>query len=192
MLTEDVTHWQNLDRSHREEMRSKLLSVASGPSPLENVAQLISAVVIIFEHSFYVFDKQRYLQDKRESVPSFRIALEQYIASPHAAVVREGVSAAVQAYEDPVTAAAHAYEEGVTAASRAYEDAMTTAAHAYKEDVGSLPAWRVKLPFGRFKKAKEAFERSRGKEKEALCSQAKVELTKTILEITLNHRLQRP
>ncbi|KAG1806966.1 uncharacterized protein BJ212DRAFT_1485833 [Suillus subaureus] len=181
MLTEDVTHWQNLDRSHREEMRSKLLSVASGPSPLENVAQLISAVVIIFEHSFYVFDKQRYLQDKRESVPSFRIALEQYIASPHAAVVREGV-----------TAAAHAYEEGVTAASRAYEDAMTTAAHAYKEDVGSLPAWRVKLPFGRFKKAKEAFERSRGKEKEALCSQAKVELTKTILEITLNHRLQRP
>ncbi|KAG1869348.1 hypothetical protein DFJ58DRAFT_60754 [Suillus subalutaceus] len=167
MLTEYFTHWQNLYKNHREEMGSRLLSVASGSSPLEDNVQLISAVVIIFEHSFYVFDKRRYLQDKQESVPSFYAALEQYIASPHAAVVREGVSAAVQAYEE----------------------AVTTATHAYEEAVRTLPTWKAKLPFERFKR-KAA--RPHEKEKESLCSQAKAELTNTILEITLNHRLPRP
>jgi hypothetical protein len=56
------------------------------------------AAAIIFEHSFYIFDKRCHLQDQQESVPSFYIALEQYIASPHAAAVRETVRAAVQAY----------------------------------------------------------------------------------------------
>ncbi|KAG1873218.1 hypothetical protein F4604DRAFT_1955651 [Suillus subluteus] len=201
--------------NHREEMGSRLLSVASGSSPLENNVQLISAVVIIFEHSFFVFDKRRYLQDKRESVPSFLVALWQYIASPHAAVVREGVSAAVQAYEEAATTAARAYEEAVTTAARAYEEALTTAANAYEEAVRTLPTWIAKLPFEYLqRKAKEAFERSKEKEKEAFerskkmekeaferskkkekessCSQAEAELTKTILEITLNHRLPRP
>ncbi|KAG1869885.1 hypothetical protein F4604DRAFT_1772181 [Suillus subluteus] len=177
---------------------------ASGSSPLENNVQLISAVVIIFEHSFFVFDKRRYLQDKQKSDPSFDVALEQYIASPHAAVVREGVSAAVQAYEEVVTTAA-----------RAYEEALTTAANAYEEAVRTLPTWIAKLPFEYLRKKpkeaferskekkkqaferskkmeKEAFERSQKKEKESSCSQAKAELTKTILEITLNHRLPRP
>ncbi|KAG1854485.1 hypothetical protein DFJ58DRAFT_788256 [Suillus subalutaceus] len=157
--------------NHREEMRSRLLSVASGSSPLENYVQLISAVVIIFEHSFYISDKRCYLQDKQESIHSFRVALEQYIASPHAAVVREGVSPAVQAYEA----------------------AVTTAALAYEEAMRTLPVWIAKLPLERFKrKAKEAFERPHEKEKESLCSQARAELTKNILEITLNHRLPRP
>ncbi|KAG1780993.1 hypothetical protein EV702DRAFT_1193828 [Suillus placidus] len=125
-------------------MRSRLLSVASGSSPLENILQLSSAAVIIFEHSFYIFDKRRYLQDQPESAPSFIVALERYIASPHAVAVREGVGAAVQAYEE----------------------GMKTAV---------LPAWIMKLRFKRSQEKKE--------------SQAKAELIKTILEITLNHRL---
>ncbi|KAG1869331.1 hypothetical protein DFJ58DRAFT_742433 [Suillus subalutaceus] len=120
-------------------MRSRLLSVASGSSPLENVVQLISAVVIIFEHSFYIFDKRRHLQDQQESVPSFHVALEQYIVSPHATAVREAVSTAVQAYQ------------------------------------GSILAWMAVLLFGRSHNEK-----------------AKAELTKTILEITLNHCLPKP
>lgn len=54
------------------------------------------AVVIILEHSFYVFDKLRYLQDQQKPVPSFYVSLEQYIASPHATAVRKAVSIAVQ------------------------------------------------------------------------------------------------
>ncbi|KAG1830667.1 hypothetical protein DFJ58DRAFT_268274 [Suillus subalutaceus] len=153
--------------NHREEMQSRLLSVASGSSPLVNYVQLISgdfrsyvamnlliidhlAVVIIFEHSFYVFDKRRYLQDKQKSDPSFYVALEQYMASPHAAGVREAVMAAVQAYQEATKTAVK----------------------------GKMPAWMVKL----------LSERSQ-KEKKSL---AKAELTKTILEISLNHRLSRP
>jgi hypothetical protein len=110
------------------------------------------AAVIIFEHSFYIFDKRRYLQNQQESAPSFYVALDQYMSSSHAAAVREAVSTAVQAYEAAVR---------------------------------TLPTWRAKLSFKRFKKkAKEAKE-----EKEFLCSQAKAELIKTILETTLNHRL---
>ncbi|KAG2346407.1 hypothetical protein BDR05DRAFT_997396 [Suillus weaverae] len=123
-------------------MRSRLLSVISGSSPLENILQLSSAVVIIFEHSYFIYDKRRHLRDRRESGPSFYAALEQYTASPHAVAVREGVSAAVQAYAE----------------------AMKTA-----------PAWMAKL---RFKRSQE--------------KQAKAQLIKTILEITLNHRLSRP
>ncbi|KAG1778000.1 hypothetical protein EV702DRAFT_206806 [Suillus placidus] len=200
MLTKDVTHRQNVSvsifnrgsrfsifhhdfyqlyGSNREEMRFRLLSVAPGSSPLENIVQLSSAAVIIFEHSFYIFDKQRYLQDKQKPVPSFHVALEQYIVSPHVVAVREGVSAAVQAYEEAVTTAAHAYEE-----------AVRTAVYTYQ---GNLPAWMAKLQSERFqRKAKQTFERSQEKEKKSLYSQAKAELIKTILDITLNHRLPRP
>ncbi|KAG1812007.1 hypothetical protein EV424DRAFT_114294 [Suillus variegatus] len=147
------------------------------------------AGVIIFEHSFYIFDKRRYIQDKKESESSFHIALEQYIASPYAATVREAASAAVQAYEEAVATAAHGYEE-----------AVRTAVYPYQ---GNLPAWMAKLPFEPFKrKAKAAFERSQeakqsfewsqAKEKESLCSRAQGELIKAVLEIALNHRLPRP
>jgi hypothetical protein len=153
------SQYENLHRSHREEMRSRLLSVAFGSSPLENIVQLISAVAIIFECSFYIFDKRRYLQNQQKSAPSFYVALDQYMASPHAASVREAVSIAVQAYEAAVR---------------------------------TLPTWRAKLPFERFKKkVKEGSERSK-EEIESLCSQAKAELIKTVLETTLNLRLARP
>jgi hypothetical protein len=144
------------------------------------------AVGIILEHSFYLLDKRRYLQDKDKSVPSFYVALEQYVASPHAAAVKDDVTAAVQAYE-----------EAVTTAARAYEEAVRTAVYQ-----GNLPAWMTKLSFEPFqRKAKEAFERSKKKEKEAfecskekekdsLCSKAKAELIKAVLEITLKHRLR--
>ncbi|KAG2131592.1 uncharacterized protein EDB93DRAFT_1311390 [Suillus bovinus] len=131
MLTEDVTHWQHLDVEHAANMRSRLLSVASGSSALENIVQLGSAVVVIFEHSFYIYDKQRYLQDQQESVRSFDVALEQYIASSHAAAVKEGVSAAVRAYEERVRTASHAHQ-------------------------GNLPAWTAKLPFERFQRKAKA------------------------------------
>ncbi|KAG2339536.1 hypothetical protein BDR05DRAFT_951033 [Suillus weaverae] len=199
---------EDLLENHQTVMRSRLLSVivhmflmlrmsqASASSPLENILQLSSgeccgyvatnpliidhlAIAIIFEHSYFLFDKRRYLQDWQESGPSFYAALERYTASPHAAAVRENVSAAVQTYEEAVTTAAHAYEE-----------AVKTAVYTHH---GNLPAWMTKLPFGPLKrKAKEAFERSQEKEKESLCSQAKAELMKTILDITLNHRLSRP
>ncbi|KAG2113748.1 uncharacterized protein F5147DRAFT_33050 [Suillus discolor] len=125
---------ETLQHDHLVEIQSKVLSVPSNESsPLEIIVQLISSVVIIFEHSFYIFDKRRYLQDELESNPSFYVALEQYMTSPHAAAVKTGVDATV-----------HAYEKAVA----------TTA-----------------------------------KEKDYLCCQAKAELTKAVLEITLNHRL---
>jgi len=209
---------------------------AFGSSPLENILQLSSgefghhvvmnllmidhlAAVIVFEHSFYIFDKSSHLQDQQKSVPSFYVALEEYMESPHAAAVREAVSAAVQAYEAAVTPAAHAYEEAVTTASRAYEEAVTTAAHTYDEAMRTSRTWMTKLPFKRMKKkakealersmeerersmenAREALERSKEKarealersekEKEALRSKAKTELIKTVLEIGLNNRLR--
>ncbi|KAG2335632.1 hypothetical protein BDR05DRAFT_333954 [Suillus weaverae] len=108
------------------------------------------AVVIIFEHSFFIFDKRRYLRDQQESDPSFYAALDQYTASPHAVAVREGVSAAVLAYEEATKTAVYTHQ-------------------------GSLPAWIAKLQFKWSQK-----------------KQAKAELIKTTLEITLNHRLPRP
>ncbi|KAG1831680.1 hypothetical protein DFJ58DRAFT_244081 [Suillus subalutaceus] len=140
--------FDQLSLSDRTEMQSRLLSVASDSSFLENIVQLSSAAVIIFEHSFYIFDKQRHLQGQQESVPSFTVALEQYITSPHAIAVREAGIAAV----------------------RAYEEAMKTPVK------GKMPAWM----------AKTLFELSHKK------YLAKAELTKTILEISLNHRLPRP
>ncbi|KAG1894751.1 uncharacterized protein F5891DRAFT_1194907 [Suillus fuscotomentosus] len=71
----------------------------SGSSPLENIVQLISAAVIIFEHSFYICNKRRYLQDKQKSDPSFYVALEQYMPSPQAAAIREGVSVVVHTFQ---------------------------------------------------------------------------------------------
>jgi hypothetical protein len=212
---------EELGRSDCEKMQSRLFSVAFGSSPLENILQLSSAAVIVFEHSFYIFDKSSHLQDQQKSVPSFYVALEEYMESPHAAAVREAVSAAVQAYEAAVTPAAHAYEEAVTTASRAYEEAVTTAAHTYDEAMRTSRTWMTKLPFKRMKKkakealersmeerersmenAREALERSKEKarealersekEKEALRSKAKTELIKTVLEIGLNNRLPRP
>lgn len=180
------TKRDDLRRNHRAEIRSRLLSVAFGSSPLESIVQPISAAVIIFEHSFYIFDKQRYRQDQHKSVPSFYVALEQYMASPHATAVREGVSAAVQTYERAMITATRAYQEAVGATYQ-----------------GNVPAWkanllcepskrRVKEAFERPHQARRAFERSQKKEKESSCSKAKAEFIKTILEITLNHRLPRP
>ncbi|KAG2738572.1 hypothetical protein P692DRAFT_201935906 [Suillus brevipes Sb2] len=174
MLTEDVTHWQNLYSENCKEMQSRILAVGSGSSPSENIVQLSSgefggcvamnlliidhlAAVIIFEHSFYIYDKWRHHQDQQEYVPSFNVALKQYIASPHAATVREAVRAAVQAYEE----------------------AMRAPVHTYK---GNLPAWMAKL----------LFERSEEKKKTTKESMAKAGLIKTVLEITLEHRLPRP
>ncbi|KAG2051395.1 hypothetical protein BDR06DRAFT_958912 [Suillus hirtellus] len=183
MLTEDGTHWQNLYDREAVEIQSRLLPVISSSSPLENIVQLGSAAVIIFENSFYIFDKRGYVQGQQKPVPSFYVALEQYMASPHAAAVREGVSAAVQAYEEAVTTAAHVYEEAVKAFVYTYQ--------------GNLPAWMVKLPVEPLKrKARErsqrSFARSKEEEKESSCSRAKEELIKAILEITLNYRLPRP
>ncbi|KAG1838618.1 hypothetical protein C8R48DRAFT_104104 [Suillus tomentosus] len=169
-------------------MRSRLLSMASdSSSPSENIVQLCSALVIVFEHSFYIFDKRPHFRP--QSVPSFYVALEQYMASQHAAAVREGVSAAVQAYEEAVATASHAYEEAVKAFVYTYQ--------------GKSPAWMAKLPFEPFKRrakeaiersqeAKQSFERSKQEEKEFSCSRAKAELIKAVLDITLNHRLPGP
>ncbi|KAG1883897.1 uncharacterized protein F5891DRAFT_1242249 [Suillus fuscotomentosus] len=133
------------------------------------------AVVIIFERSFYIFDKRRYLQDKKESDRLFHVALEQYMASPHAAAVREAVSAAVQAYEDVVATAAHTYEEAVRT--------------AVFPDQGNVPSWMAKLPFEPLERM--TFKRSQAKEKESSCSRAKAELIEAVLAIVLNHRLLR-
>ncbi|KAG1801263.1 hypothetical protein EV424DRAFT_399833 [Suillus variegatus] len=191
---------ERLCEDDRVKIRSRLLSAASDSSSLENIVQLTSAVVIIFEHSFYIFDKRRYLQYK-ESGPSFHVALEQYMASPHAAAVRKAVSPAVRAYEEAVATATYAYEEAVATATYAYEEAARTAVYPYQ---GNLPAWMAKLPFEPFKmKAKEAFERSQAKakedlersqakEKESSRSRAEAELMKAVLEIALDHRLPRP
>ncbi|KAG1895374.1 uncharacterized protein F5891DRAFT_671461 [Suillus fuscotomentosus] len=208
--------FDQLENHHAVEIQSRLLSVISSSSPLENIVQLGSAAVIIFENSFYVFDKRHHLQGEEESVPSFYVALEQYMASPHAAAVREGVSAAVQAYEEAMTTAAHAYEEAVKTFVYPYQGNLpagqASAALPTPAKVSHYTAWMAKLPFKPFKrKAKEAIEhsqqsiehsrqsfersqqsfaRSKEEEKESSCSQAKAELMKAVLEITLNHRLR--
>jgi hypothetical protein len=167
---------------------------AFGSSPLESIVQPISgdssrsyiamnlliidhiAAVIIFEHSFYIFDKQRYRQDQHKSFPSFYVALEQYMASPHATAVREGISAAVQAYERAMITATRAYQENVL---------------AWKANLLCEPSKRrAKEAFERPHEARRAFERSQKKEKESSCSKAKAEFIKTILEITLTYRLR--
>ncbi|KAG2125469.1 hypothetical protein DEU56DRAFT_567358 [Suillus clintonianus] len=149
---------------------------ASGSSPMETHVQLSSAAVIIFEHSFYIFDKRRRLQDRQKSVSSVHVALEQYMASPHATAVRDAVNTAV-----------HAYEEAVSAAVLAYQEAMSTAMHTYQ---GSSSTWMAKLPFKRFQR--KAFERSQAEVKQSVCSQAMAKLLQRILEITLQYRLPKP
>ncbi|KAG2124684.1 hypothetical protein DEU56DRAFT_916928 [Suillus clintonianus] len=101
-------------------MGSRLLSVASGSSQLETIVQLSSgeipgdvamnlliidhvAAVIVFEHSFYILEQHRYLRDWQESLPYIRDALDQYMASPHDAAVREAVSTAVRKYQEAVS-----------------------------------------------------------------------------------------
>ncbi|KAG1817390.1 hypothetical protein EV424DRAFT_1645121 [Suillus variegatus] len=88
-----------LSNDHCVVIQSKLLSVSSGSSPLENIVHLVSAAVIIFEHSFYISEQRRYLQDRQNSDPCFYVALEQYMPSPHAAAAKEGVSVAVHAFQ---------------------------------------------------------------------------------------------
>ncbi|KAG1780616.1 hypothetical protein EV702DRAFT_1194091 [Suillus placidus] len=114
-------------------MRSRLLSVATGSSPLENILQLSSAAVIIFEHSFYIFDKQRYLHGQKGFDPSVRVALEQYMASPHAVAVRESVGAAICAYQEAMKTAIYTHQRG-------------------------LPAWTAKLRFKRSQEKKAKAE----------------------------------
>ncbi|KAG1760970.1 hypothetical protein EDD22DRAFT_45209 [Suillus occidentalis] len=128
---------------------------ASGSSPLENIVQLSSgefgscvamnqliidllAVVIIFEHSFYIYDKRRHLRDQQKSTPSYIVALELYMASPHATAVRESVRAAVQAYEEAKKAPAPTYK-------------------------GDLPAWMAKSLFERSEEKKMMTEESMAK-----------------------------
>ncbi|KAG1903031.1 uncharacterized protein F5891DRAFT_1020024 [Suillus fuscotomentosus] len=105
MLIHVVAHCSQFDQlcdTHCIEIQSKLLPVAPSLSPLVDVVQLISAVVIIFERSFYIYDERRNLQDKQRSRPSFYVALEQYILSPHAAAVRKDARNAVRAYRKAV------------------------------------------------------------------------------------------
>ncbi|KAG2125435.1 hypothetical protein DEU56DRAFT_825045, partial [Suillus clintonianus] len=168
-------------------MQCRILSVAPGSSPLETIVELSSAAVIIFEHSFYVFEKRRYLKDRQRPVPSFIEALEQYMASPHAAAVREGVNTPVLTYREAVSTAVHAYQEAVSAA-------------VYTSQ-GNSSTLMAKLPFEYFQRkakrasersqaeAKQAFHRSQEEAKQSVCSQAKAELLQRILDITLQHRL---
>ncbi|KAG2352844.1 hypothetical protein BDR07DRAFT_1435922, partial [Suillus spraguei] len=59
------------------------------------------ASAIIFEHSFYIFDKRHHLEEQ-ESVSPVDIALKQHIGSPHAVTAREAVSVAVHAYQEVI------------------------------------------------------------------------------------------
>ncbi|KAG1838619.1 hypothetical protein C8R48DRAFT_766187 [Suillus tomentosus] len=61
-------------------------------------------------------NKQRYLQDKQESDPSFHAALERYMSSPHAGAVMKGVSDTVHAYEKPVATSAKEKESSCSPA----------------------------------------------------------------------------
>ncbi|KAG2746335.1 hypothetical protein P692DRAFT_20836132, partial [Suillus brevipes Sb2] len=127
--------------------RARVLITTETARPLTD-----RSAVIIFEHSFYIHDKRRHLQDQKKSAPSYIVALELYMASPHVATVREAVRAAVQAYEETMKAPVHTYK-------------------------GNLPAWMAKL----------LFERSEEKKQKSM---AKARLIKTVLEITLEHRLR--
>ncbi|KAG2140632.1 hypothetical protein DEU56DRAFT_797836 [Suillus clintonianus] len=126
-------------------MRSRILSVTSASaSPFEQIFQLGSgessgriavnllifnhlAAVIIFEHSFYVFDQRRHLKDQQESVPSCYVALERYMASPHAITVRDAVNTVIHQYQEPVGTAVHTNQENSS-------------------------NWKAKLLFGRFRR----------------------------------------
>ncbi|KAG2108969.1 uncharacterized protein F5147DRAFT_836833 [Suillus discolor] len=77
----------------------RLGSSPSGSSTLEKIMQLGSAVVIISETTFYLLDQQHSTPVRQESVYPFRVALQQYMASPNAAAVREALSSAIRTYE---------------------------------------------------------------------------------------------
>jgi GTP-binding protein EngB required for normal cell division len=79
-----------------EEMWSALRLSSSESSTLEKIVQLGSAAVIIFENVFHLQERQRYQQ---EPVHPLRVALQQYMASPNAAAVREALSSAIHTYE---------------------------------------------------------------------------------------------
>ncbi|KAG2140669.1 hypothetical protein DEU56DRAFT_911735 [Suillus clintonianus] len=109
-----------------------MYQTSANASPFEQIFQLGSAAVIILEHSFYVFDQRRHLQDQQQSVPSVHVALERYMASPHAIAVRNAVNTAVHAYQEAVSAAVYTSQ-------------------------GNSSTWMAKLPFEYFqRKAKRA------------------------------------
>jgi hypothetical protein len=81
-------------RSEDEEMWSTLRLLSSESSTSEKIVQLGSAAVIIFENVFHLLEHQRYPQQG-----PVRVALQQYMASPNAAAVREALSSAIHTYE---------------------------------------------------------------------------------------------
>jgi len=60
--------------------------------------ELGSAVIIIFENVFHLSGQQRFTSGQ-ESVYPVRVALQQYMASPNAAAVREALSSTIRTYE---------------------------------------------------------------------------------------------
>ncbi|KAG2131672.1 hypothetical protein DEU56DRAFT_813785 [Suillus clintonianus] len=104
MLIQAIAHRsQVLSTAQRKEMGSRLLTVVCDVAMNLLIIDHVAAV-IIFEHSFYIFDKRRYLRGQQQSVPYSFDALEQYMASPHAAAVREAVSTAARKYQEAVSA----------------------------------------------------------------------------------------
>ncbi|KAG2104986.1 hypothetical protein BD769DRAFT_1643439 [Suillus cothurnatus] len=75
-------------------MWSTLRLLSSESSTLEKIAQLGSAAVIIFEIVFHLLELPQ-----QEPVRPLRVALQQYMASPNAAAVREALSCAIHTYE---------------------------------------------------------------------------------------------
>ncbi|KIK34686.1 hypothetical protein CY34DRAFT_812769 [Suillus luteus UH-Slu-Lm8-n1] len=98
-----MVHITILGMSHCSQFIHKILiskvCQPSKSSSLEKIMQLGSAAIIIFEHAFYLSEQQHYRVEQEPSVRPVRVALEQYIASPNAAAVREALSSAVRPYE---------------------------------------------------------------------------------------------
>jgi hypothetical protein len=88
----------DFSNSQRKEIRSRLCSLACGSSTLEEVVQLGSAVILIFERSFRLWDQQRYLRNQQVSGHPLNDALEQYMASADEAAVREALRDAVDKF----------------------------------------------------------------------------------------------
>jgi hypothetical protein len=78
-----------------EEMWSALRHLPSESSTLEQIMQLSSAALIVFENAFYLLDQQQ----GRRSVRPVCVALQQYMVSPNAAAVRAALSPAIHTYE---------------------------------------------------------------------------------------------
>jgi hypothetical protein len=142
---------------------------ASGSSPLENVVQLSSGEfggcvamnLLIIDHLAAVIIFER----------SFYIHDKRH----HLGDLQESDPSHNVALELYMTSPhAATVREAVRAAVQAYEAAMRAPVHTYK---GNLPAWMAKL----------LFERSEEKKQKSM---AKARLIKTVLEITLEHRLR--